>query len=108
MTLFGPSTSTEIKSRVITDIVNSNAQTAYETLINYLGYTEKEAQVLENLDFRLNLINCDYFPTNENGLRNHCKKKGYNIKMINGSGHYPMIEKPEEFNKILDELLSES
>jgi pimeloyl-ACP methyl ester carboxylesterase len=105
MMLFHPMTSTEIKDRVKTDFANSNAQAGYESLMNYIQFSITEAQILEKLNFTLNLIHCDYYPTNENGLKNHCKK-GYKIDLIANSGHYPMIEKPNEFNSVLEKILS--
>jgi pimeloyl-ACP methyl ester carboxylesterase len=102
--LFHPMTVIEIKNRVKNDFANSNASIGYESLMNYIQFSTTEAQILEKLNFTLNLINCDYYPTNENGLKNHCRK-GYNLEMIANSGHYPMIEKPDEFNSVLEKIL---
>jgi pimeloyl-ACP methyl ester carboxylesterase len=102
--LFHPMTSLEIKNRIKSDFANSNAAIGYESLMNYIHFSTTEAQILEKLNFTLNLINCDYYPTNEDGLKNHCKK-GYHIEMIADSGHYPMIEKPDEFNRLLEKIL---
>ena len=106
MMLFHPKTSQEIKDRVKTDVANTNAQIGYATFMNFMQYSMTEAQTLEKLNFPLNLINCDYFPTNEIGLKNHCKN-GYRLETITDSGHYPMIEKSDEFNRILEEILSD-
>jgi hypothetical protein len=48
----------------------------------------------------------DYTPTNEDSLRKYCKAR-YSIKTIHGTGHYPMIEKPGEFNMLLDETIED-
>lgn len=102
--LFHPMTSIENKDRVKTDFANSDAQIGYGTLMNLMQYSSTEAQTLEKLKLPLNLINSDYFPTNEIGLQNHCKN-GYKIETISDTGHYPMIEKPKEFNKKLEKIL---
>lgn len=106
MMLFHPRTSIEIKDRVKNNFANSNTQIGYESLMNYIRFSTTEAQILEKLNFTLNLIHCDYYPTNENGLKNHCKK-GYTIEMIADSGHYPMIEKPNEFNCALEKIITD-
>lgn len=106
MMLFHPLTSKEIKDRVKTDFANANAEIAYGAFMNVMQYSETEAQILEKLNLTLNLINCDYLPTNEAGLKNHCKE-GYKVEVINDSGHYPMIEKSNEFNKLLEEIISD-
>jgi pimeloyl-ACP methyl ester carboxylesterase len=106
MMLFHPKTPAEYKDRVKSDFSNSDANIAYDSLMNYIKYLATEGQILEKLSFKLHLILCDYFPTNENGLKNHCRN-GYKIEMIKESGHYPMIEKADEFNRLLEKTLSE-
>jgi len=105
MMLFHPSTSNEVKNRVKTDFANSNSFIAYETLMTQMQYSYADAQRLEQLNNKLYLINSDYFPTNNDGLKNHCKS-GFQVETISATGHYPMIEKPTEFNLILDKVLT--
>jgi pimeloyl-ACP methyl ester carboxylesterase len=73
--------------------------------MNQTQYGYSDAQRLEQLNYKLYLINSDYFPTNQAGLKNHCKN-GYQIETISATGHYPMIEKPTEFNLILEKVLT--
>ncbi len=104
MMLFHQMTSQVIKNRVKNDFANADPIIGYGTLMNLMQYSSTEAQTLEKLKLPLNLLNSDYFPTNEIGLQNHCKN-GYKIETISDTGHYPMIEKPEEFNKKLENIL---
>ena len=39
-------------------------------------------------------------------MEKYCKA-GFKEKVIRGTGHYPMIEKPEEFNQLLTETFNE-
>jgi pimeloyl-ACP methyl ester carboxylesterase len=103
--LFHPTTSKEVKDRVKTDFANSNAVIGYGTLMNQMQYASADAQRLEQLNYKLYLINSDGFPTNENGLKNHCKT-GFQVETISATGHYPMIEKPTEFNLLLEKVLT--
>jgi pimeloyl-ACP methyl ester carboxylesterase len=106
MMLFHPTTSKEVKDRVKTDFANSDSVIGYRTIITQMQYASTDAQRLELLNYKLYLINGDSFPTNETGLKNHCKS-GFQVKTISATGHYPMIEKPAEFNLILEKVLRE-
>lgn len=50
-------------------------------------------------------INSDASPTNLNNNRIYLKD--YDCKVITKTGHYPMLEKPDEFNEILNHLIEE-
>lgn len=106
MMLFHETTLEGVKNRVKTDFANCDSVIGYETCINQVQYSYADAQRLEQLNYKLHLINSEYMPTNEVGLRSHCKS-GFQIKTISLTGHYPMIEKPNEFNRLLEEILSD-
>jgi pimeloyl-ACP methyl ester carboxylesterase len=105
MMLFHPATANEVKDRVKNDFANSDSVIGYATFINQLKFAYADAQRLEQLNYKLHLINNDSFPTNETGLKNHCKS-GFQVEPISGTGHFPMIEKPEEFNLLLKKVLT--
>ncbi|MGE5317904.1 MAG: alpha/beta hydrolase, partial [Chloroflexota bacterium] len=73
MLLFHPTTSKEVKDRVKTDFANSNPGIGYSAFMNQMRYAFTDPQRLEQLNYKLYLINSDGFPTNESGLKNHCK-----------------------------------
>ena len=105
MMLFHPTTSKEVKDRVKTDFANSDPVIGYGTIMTQMQYASIDAQRLEQLHYKLYLINSDGFPTNETGLKNHCKT-GFQVETISATGHYPMIEKPTEFNVLLEKVLT--
>jgi pimeloyl-ACP methyl ester carboxylesterase len=105
MMLFHSTTSKEVKDRVKTDFANSDSVIGYGTFMNQMQYAYSDAQRLEQLNYKLYLINSDGFPTNETGLKNHCKNS-FQVETISAAGHYPMIEKPAEFNLILEKVLA--
>jgi pimeloyl-ACP methyl ester carboxylesterase len=105
MMLFHPTTSKEVKDRVKTDFANCDSVIGYGTFMNQMQYAYTDAQRLEQLNYKLYLINSDGFPTNEIGLNNHCKSS-FQVQTIDATGHYPMIEKPTEFNLILEKVLT--
>ncbi len=104
--LFHPTTSKEVKDRVKADFANSDPVIGYGTIMTQMQYSDHDAQRLEQLNYKLYSINGDSFPTNETGLENHCKN-GFQVENISATGHYPMIEKPAEFNLILEKVLIE-
>ncbi|MBN1117463.1 MAG: alpha/beta hydrolase [Bacteroidales bacterium] len=105
MMLFHPTTSQEVKDRVKADFAKSDSVIGYETILTQMQYASTNAQRLEQLNYKLYLINSDSFQTNETGLKNHCKK-GFQVETIPATGHYPMIEKPTEFNSLLVKVLT--
>jgi pimeloyl-ACP methyl ester carboxylesterase len=105
MMLFHPTTSKEVKDRVKTDFANTDSAIGYGTFMKQMQYAYTDAQRLEQLNYTLYLINNDTFPTNEIGLKTHCKNS-FQVEIISSTGHYPMLEKPTEFNLILEKVLT--
>ena len=105
MMLFHPSTSQEVRDRVKTDFANNDPFIGYETCMKQMEYSYNDGQRLEQLNYKLYLINSDSFPTNEAGLKKHCKNS-FQVETISETGHYPMVEKPTEFNLMLEKVLS--
>ncbi len=106
MMLFHPTTSKEVKERVKADFANCDSVIGYDTFMKQMEYAYTDAQRLEELNYKLYLINSDGFPTNETGLKKHCKNS-FQVENISATGHYPMIEKPTEFNSLLEKVLRE-
>ncbi len=50
-------------------------------------------------------INADQWPMNPEANRRHMKS--FDFKIIKGVGHFPMLERPEEFNRLLAEAVKE-
>ena len=72
---------------------------------NYMGqYVNNEAsQVFENITVPVVSLNARLWPTSPDDNRKHIKN--YKLFYIEETGHFPMLEKPEEFNKLLTEAL---
>ena len=47
----------------------------------------------------------DKFPTNIEAAKKHIKD--FDLKIMKGVGHFPMLEKPGEFNMLLEEIINE-
>ncbi len=96
--LFSQSTDSTVKARVKNDYRNSNPDVAISSIENVFQYDEMKK--LPNLNYKLYLLNSDGMATNTEGLKKYCKRS-FEIFNIHGTGHFPMIEKPDEFNILL-------
>ncbi|GAB3989923.1 alpha/beta hydrolase [Spirosoma daeguense] len=107
MVLLTPQTPDNVANRVVTDYRGAYQPMANEMLKEVFtnGYTV-ERDRLPLLPCKLHLINVDYMPTDEKPLQ-QLAKNGYEVHHISGTSHFPMIEKPDEFNEILDKTIAE-
>ncbi|PWT99550.1 MAG: hypothetical protein C5B52_10515 [Bacteroidetes bacterium] len=105
--LFPPNyNDTASMNRVINDVQLMDSYIAIQTFTSLTNFSLKDAGLLSNLKVPLHLIVSDYSPMNEANVKKYCKA-GLFVKTIHGTGHYPMIEKPKEFNEALDQTLQE-
>lgn len=64
-----------------------------------------KAANFDKINVPVRFINSDKYPTNIKAAKRH--KKDFNLKIIEGVGHFPMLEKPDEFNSVLNETIEE-
>ena len=64
-----------------------------------------EAANFDKIEVPVRFINSEKYPTNTEAAKRHIKD--FDLKIIKGVGHFPMLEKPEEFNKVLEETINE-
>lgn len=95
--LFSPSTGEPVKRRVSQDILSADPAIAIDCLKNLDKYPF--AKKLQSMDKPLWLINSDYRPTDTSAFRKN--KIEFNLLEIPSTGHYPMLEKPHDFNLLL-------
>ncbi|HEY6975306.1 MAG TPA: alpha/beta hydrolase [Chitinophagaceae bacterium] len=93
-------------NRVIKDIQSSDSLMACAALRSLMHFAPREPAMLSRLKIPFHLIVSDYTPTNEEAIKKYLTTP-YSVKTIHGTGHYPMIEKPDEFNELLKETLDE-
>jgi pimeloyl-ACP methyl ester carboxylesterase len=99
--LFSKTTSDSIKKRVLNDVAKADSSIAAACMeMNDFN----EIKQLQAVKKKLYLINSDVKLTNGTGLR--ANRIACEIKFIHGTGHFPMIERPAEFNKALEEIIT--
>jgi len=103
--LFHASTDSLVKERVMNDFTNADSTIATATLESLFEYGLLESEKLAEVKRPFYLIGSNATPTNVKGL----EATGAQFKLveIDSTGHYPMIEKPTEFNTLLKGVVSE-
>lgn len=104
--LFQPATDSAVVNRVMNNIYTVDSSIAIDVLRSYNQVSQKEKQVMPLLHHKLYLINSDVLPVKADSLTKYCRY-GFSLQTVHGTGHYPMIEKPDEFNTALEKTLSQ-
>lgn len=88
------------------DMASAPRAIAINQFRHYLGqYVSGESyRVYESIKVPVILVNARLWPTNSAENKKHIKD--YSIYYIEESGHFPMLEKPNELNKILFEAVN--
>ncbi len=91
-------------NRVIRSITQTDSVVAIKALESLLSFALKDSEMIARLPIPAHLIVSDYTATNEESFR-RAAKRGSSIRVIKGTGHYPMIEQPEQFTELLRETI---
>ena len=102
--LFPPSPDTSIVNRVIKDFKSNDSVIAIKVLRSLIDVSQKERDMMQQLTHKLYLVNSDFGTTEIDSLKKYCKASA-EVVYVHGTGHYPMIEKPAEFNAALDSVV---
>lgn len=102
--LFPPSADTSIVNRVINDFKMNDSVIAIKVLRSLIGVAQKEGDMMQQLKHTLYLVNSDSDTTYIDSLKKYCKASA-EVVYVHGTGHYPMIEKPAEFNSALENVI---
>lgn len=102
--LFQPSTDTTIKQRVMNDIYNTDSLMAVDVLQSLTFFAQEQQSRMKKLHHKLFLVNSDVLPVKLDSLNKYCAK-GAEVLYVHNTGHYPMIEKPMEFNNALQQVI---
>lgn len=96
----------DLINRIVKDYKSADPKIALAIYKNMVPKYASDKDQLQKLNFKLRIIASDYMPFNEDALRRYTPF-GYDIIWINGAGHFPMVEQPEEFLAGLKKFLSE-
>ena len=102
--LFPPSADTSIVNRVIKDFKMNDSVIAIKVLRSLIDVSQKERDMMQQLQHTLYLVNSNTDTTQIDSLKKYCKASA-EVVYVHGTGHYPMIEKPAEFNAALEKVI---
>lgn len=103
--LFTENTPNKISKRVMRDILNTPNDISIGILESlWTEDKDEEIEYMQGLDVKVHLINCDGYPTDVTAMERYCGNS-YEVHSIGNLSHYPMIEDPERFNLILEDIL---
>lgn len=104
MVLVTESTPSEIRDRVIKDYRNAYEPMGQAIMPEVFVMDKTEKALLPGLQLKLYLINVKYMPTNMEALVENVPN-GFEVREIDGTSHYPMLENPELLNETLDQVI---
>ena len=101
--LFAESADPVLKQWIVDDMSSAPPAVAIPAIV---GLTQMDyTAALDALDVPVTALNATLPPTDEAAIRG--KEPRFRVQTLDGVGHFPMLERPVEFNAILDRILAE-
>ena len=101
--MFTPKSDAALAERIAQDMAAAPREVALSAIENLFDYDE--AKGIAAIKVPLRLINADRWPTDLAAARKH--KSDVQLAVMPGLGHFPMLEDPAEFNRLLERALKE-
>jgi pimeloyl-ACP methyl ester carboxylesterase len=103
--LFIQNTDKNLKRWISLDMLSAAKPVAISAYSNFMDQykTGESSSVFENMNIPVITINAKLWPTNVKG--NKSKIRYYQSIFIEGTGHFPMLEKPIQFNSLLEKAI---
>ncbi|HEU4768945.1 MAG TPA: alpha/beta hydrolase [Pyrinomonadaceae bacterium] len=100
--LFSPSTPVAVKNRVINEATSRPLESSLAILEAVMVYDQ--VQGLSAVKVPIRAINSDLHPTKLETNRKYAPQ--FEVTIIKGVGHYPMLEDPARFNAMLTDVIT--
>jgi pimeloyl-ACP methyl ester carboxylesterase len=101
--LFVKETPNDVKLRLQEEFLENTGE--FASIVLEPLYKVDVQKLAKKISIPVRAINSDANPTSI--VNNQKYFKDFSCKIIKGTGHYPMLEKPEDFNLLLEEVLQE-
>jgi sigma-B regulation protein RsbQ len=100
--LFHPDADPAVKEDAERRMLRNSPNAGYAMFLSLGGYDDAEAA--RRLNVPLRAVNGDLYPTDVEGVRK--VHPDFEAVIMKHMGHYPMLERPEEFNRLLAETIA--
>ena len=102
-TMFGPRAAPALIDRVVVDMATGPREVGLGSMRHLLTYAD--AAELAETTAPIRMINADQWPTNLDAARQ--ARPDLELAIMGGTGHFVMLEDPDEFNAQIEEALDE-
>ncbi len=102
--LLRPDTKCEITDRIVKAYREAYEPMGIESAADTLNYFQRERELIQQLSYKIHLINVNYMPTHTEALDEYATKS-YELMLMKGTSHFPMLESPKELNELLGEAI---
>jgi pimeloyl-ACP methyl ester carboxylesterase len=101
--LFHPDADPAVMADAEKRMLRNPPETAYSMFMGLAGYPPADSA--RKLTVPLRAINGDIFPTDVEGVRK--VKPDFDVLIMKHMGHYPMLERPSEFNDLVAKVVAD-
>jgi pimeloyl-ACP methyl ester carboxylesterase len=101
--LFHPDADPAVMADAEKRMMKNPPETAYSMFMGLAGY--RPADSTRKLTVPLRAINGDIYPTDVEGVRK--VKPDFDVLIMKHMGHYPMLERPAEFNDLVAKVVAD-
>ena len=101
--MFPPTTETELVEWVADRMSSADPEVGINAFRNLGNYDLKSAA--QKMEIPICSISADLWPMNLDANKKYAKS--FKLKLMPGVGHFVMLEDPEKFNKLLEEIIEE-
>ena len=101
--IFGENADSTLVKKIANDMSSAPKEVALASFRSLFHF--EEAPIFDETNIPVRFINSTRFPTKTESANKHIKD--FELILIEDVGHFPMLENPGEFNKILEETIRE-
>lgn len=97
----------ELRQWIIDDISSANPAVMISAFEEFMAkfYNKALANTFKETKVPVKCVNSDLWPTDVEANRRYMSS--FDVYIIKGVGHFPMLERPDEFNKLLNRSIKE-